>query len=86
MLHAKCKFTENYNSCIEFFSGCIHYGKNTSLKLYSPFSQSRASQDLVDRATKLGKERKEVVEYTAIQGRSLHNLVFTFTNESQQPY
>ena len=62
MLQAESKFTKNYNSCVEFFSGCVHYGKNTSLKSYSPFSQSRALQDLVNCATKLGKERKKAVE------------------------
>ena len=85
MLQAESKFTKNYNSCVEFFDECVYYGKNTSFKPYSPFSRSRASQDLVDRATKLGKERKEVVEYTAIQGASLHNLVFILLTSHSNP-
>jgi len=72
MLGAEVKFTENCKSCVEFFQECVRYGETvmmacTSFTSYSPFLRSRTSQDLVDRATRLGTERNEVVVYISIQ-------------------
>jgi hypothetical protein len=74
MLRAEVKFTENRASCVEFLRGCVRYGKAavmtcTAFVSYSPFSRTRASQDLVDRATRLGTERVEVRAETAVQTR-----------------
>jgi hypothetical protein len=41
----------------------------TAFVSYSPFSRTRASQDLVVRATRLGAERVEVCAETAVQTR-----------------
>ena len=58
----------------------------TSFMSYSPFSRSRASQDLVGCAAGLRTEGTEVVSYTAIQGASVYDLVVTFIGESLQPH
>ncbi|KAI0247737.1 hypothetical protein BJV78DRAFT_1285319 [Lactifluus subvellereus] len=91
MLRAEVKFTENRKFCVEFFQECIRYGKTvvmafTSFTSYSPFSQSRTSQVLVDRAARLGTEKTEVVAYTAIQGVSVYDLVVTFIDEPLQSH
>jgi hypothetical protein len=74
ILQAEAKLSENRASCAEFLRGCMRYGTAvvmtcTAFASYSPFSRTRNSQDLVDRATRLATERVEVSAQPAIQMR-----------------
>jgi hypothetical protein len=74
ILQAEVKFSENRASCAEFLRGCIRYGTAvvmacTAFASYSPFSRTRNSQDLVDRATRLATERAELSAQPSIQMR-----------------
>jgi len=72
ILQGEVKFSENRASCFEFLEGCVRYGKTVVMTCmafvsYSPFSRTRTSQDLVDRATRLGTERIEVSAEAAVR-------------------
>jgi hypothetical protein len=74
ILQAQVEFSENRMSCAEFLRGCIRYGTAvvmacTAFASYSPFSRTRNSQDLIDRATSLATDRIEVSAQPAIQMR-----------------
>ena len=78
LVEAVGKFTKNNESREKFFKECDtywEYRENEIKKMldtsYSPFSRSRASQDLVDRATKLSNEGKDVARYEGIKGASV---------------
>jgi hypothetical protein len=72
ILQGEVKFSENRASCVEFLKGCVRYGKTVVMTCmafvpYSPFSRTRTSQDVVDRASRLGTERIEVSAEAAVQ-------------------
>ena len=72
LLKAEVKFLENRTSCLEYLRRCLRYGKSvvmtcTAFAPYSSFLLSRSSQDLVDRATRLGTKGTEISAKTAIR-------------------
>ncbi|KAI0287091.1 hypothetical protein BC826DRAFT_75714 [Russula brevipes] len=90
MLRAECSLLENRGSCVDFLRECVRYGKTVVMTCvafvpYSPFSRSRASQDLVDDAARLKAERTEdsseatalwrdMRKFNSIYNRSLSSL------------
>jgi len=76
---AEVNFSMNRASCVEFLRGCVRYGKTvvitcTAFESYSPFSRLGNSQDLVDRATRLGTERTEVSAEMAVETRGMRRF------------
>jgi len=74
ILQAEVKFSENRACCVEFLRTCVQYGKTVVMTCeaftsYSSFSRSRDSQDLVDDAAKLGRERVEAPAEPVVQTR-----------------
>jgi hypothetical protein len=73
LLEAEQEFTTNRKYRSKIFDGCNEYvGKRENMittldASYSPFSQSRDSEDFLGRA-RLREEGKEVASYAAIQG------------------
>ena len=74
LLKAEVKFSENRTSCLEYLRGCLRYGESVVMTCaafapYSSFPLSRGSQNLVDRATRLGTKRTEISVETVARTR-----------------
>ncbi|KAI0298320.1 hypothetical protein BC826DRAFT_1184463 [Russula brevipes] len=79
MLRAECNLLENRGSCVDFLRECIRYGKTVVMTCvafvpYSPFSRSRASQDLVDDAARLKTERTEDSSEATVLSRDMRKF------------
>jgi len=79
MLRAECNLSENRGSCVEFLRECVRYGKTVVMTCvafvpYSPFSRSRASQDLVGDAARLKAERTEDSSGATVQSRDMRGF------------
>ncbi|KAI0298314.1 hypothetical protein BC826DRAFT_123055 [Russula brevipes] len=79
MLRAECNLLENRGSCVDFLRECVRYGKTVVMTCvafipYSPFSRSRASQDLVDDAARLKTERTEDSSETTVLSRDMRTF------------
>ncbi|KAI0287092.1 hypothetical protein BC826DRAFT_1108726 [Russula brevipes] len=79
MLRAECNLLENRGSCVDFLRECIRYGKTVVMTCvafvpYSPFSRSRASQDLSDDAARLKTERTEDSSEATVLSRDMRKF------------
>ncbi|KAI0298318.1 hypothetical protein BC826DRAFT_1174220 [Russula brevipes] len=79
MLRAECNLLENRGSFVDFLRECIRYGKTVVMTCvafvpYSPFSRSRASQDLVGGAARFKTERTKVSSETTVLSRDMRKF------------